>query len=244
MLVVMMSSPQNVKKTNASIPDWRAAFARLRRGCGRGRAWRQVRRRRRSFDSEHLLLARSQHRRELRLPLGARVRLALLGDRARRAADVPHHLHHDGHALLHVVVTRGAHHAEETERLCLIGLLEHLRGLPRDLEDARLRHRAHRLEDADDSVAKLAHVVRLEPFDDPIAKPEELLIEREKQQPRLVDMEIVTVDHRHAPPVGGQRPHQSVGHHRPAGAGAQNHDALHARAPTQRAIRHVFRRET
>ena len=53
----------------------------------------------------------------LAIVLGA----VLIDHRLRRAADVAQHLHHHRHALLHVLVMRGAQHADEAEGPGLVG---------------------------------------------------------------------------------------------------------------------------
>lgn len=58
-----------------------------------------------------------------------------------------------------------------------------------------------------------------------------VLSEWEEQQARLVEVDVVTVDDGDAPRVFGERPYELVGHHRPAGAASQDHDALHDGGP-------------
>jgi hypothetical protein len=56
------------------------------------------------------------------------------------------------------------------------------------------------------------------------------LAEGHEEQPRLVDVVVVLVDHRHAPLGGVQRADEAVGHGGPTGAGAEDDEAFHAGA--------------
>ena len=58
--------------------------------------------------------------------------------------------------------------------------------------------------------------------------------ERNEQQSRLIDMSIISIDDGDAPVVGIECSAKLHGHHRSAGAAAENHYALHEPLPVER----------
>jgi hypothetical protein len=116
---------------------------------------------------------------------------------------VPHQLQHHRHPPLHAVIPGRLDHPDQAQRLGLVRVLQHLRGLPGDGQDLRLGQRPDRLEDPDNRVPELAHLLRREPLDHPLPHPDHLATKGEITR-FLQGIEALDGRVHHRPQDGGQ----------------------------------------